>query len=205
MKDIRTWLILALLLILVFGWLHYSNKAGKTEISNLKEKLEAAVKPHLQAIEKLEADKTAKIDKIKKDSTAAQSAKIGYEKQVSVLQHKLKATHYTGNPSMVTDDSVKIAMQALKEAPVKDSIISVQEKENVRLNSQIATIRVDYRALAGDLNDQIDQQKKISEDYKAFGEAMVKENKKIRRKGIWQSIKIGAVALGVGFVIGLSQ
>lgn len=205
MKYIQPAIILILFLLLIFGWLHYSNKESKTSIGNIKEKLDSALRPHLQAIEKLESEKTAKIEKIKKDSTAAQKAKIGYEKQISVLQHKLKSVKYTGNPAAVPDDTVQIAMQALKETPLKDSIISVQEKENIRLNSQVETMQVDYNALAGNLISQIDQQKKISEDYKAFGEAMVKENKKIRRKGIWQSVKIGAVALGVGFVIGITR
>ena len=96
-------------------------------------------------------------------------------------------------------------MQALKETPLKDSIISVQEKENDRLNTQIATIHEDYSGLMDGYQQEINHKDKIIGDWKAGYERLEDLNKKQRKKGIVNGVKIALVALGAGFVIGLSH
>lgn len=198
MKDVRNWLILILLLIVIVGGFHTYNKTSKSEVSNIKEQLKAAVEPHLQVIKALEIEKKAKTEKIKKDSTAAQAAKVIYENKILSLQRKLKAVKYTGDPSKVSDDSVKIAMQALKEAPVKDMLLSSYEKEMDRLNAHIEGLQVDYSQLL-DLSQQESNQKdKIINDWKVYSEGLEKEVKKSRRKGIGNVIK---ASVGVGVIM----
>ena len=197
--------ILILLILLIFGWLHFSNKTVKLEQKYLREKLDSAIKPHQQAIIKIEEKRKEALEKLKTDSlNHVEETKI-YRKQISGLRKQLKAVKYTGDPSTVPDDSVQIAMQALKEAPLKDSIISVQEKENERLNAQIATIHEDYSGLMDGYQQEINHKDKIISDWKAGYERLEDSNKKQLKKGLVNGVKIALVALGAGFVIGLSQ
>ena len=199
---VRNWIILILLLIVIIGALHTYNKTGKSEVSNLKEQLKAAVDPHLQVIKALEIEKKAKTEKIKKYSTAAQAAKVVYENKILSLQRKLKAVKYTGDPSTVSDDSVKVAMQAAKEAPIKDSLISTYEKENVRLNGHIERLQVDYSQLLELSQQESNQKDKIIHDWEIAYGRLEKEVKKSRRKGIWTAIKVGAATGVVAYIIG---
>jgi len=197
--------ILILLLLLIFGWLHYSNKAGKVEQKYLREKLDSAIKPHEREIIKIDRDRKRVILKIRIDSAKHSREKETFRKEISSLRKQLKETRYMGDPSKVSDDSVQIAMQALKEAPLKDSIISVQEKENVLLNAHIATMRVDYSVLMDGYQQEINHKDKIISDWKAGYERLEDLNRKQRKKGLINGVKIALVALGAGFVIGLSQ
>jgi len=197
--------ILILLLLLIFGWLHFTNKTGKLEQKYLREKLDSAIKPHQQAIVKIEEARKKLLVKVKSDSLKHEESKLTFRKEISVLRRQLKAVKYTGDPSTVPDDSVQIAMQALEEAPLKDSIIAAQEKENVRLNSQIATIHDDYSGLMDGYQQEINHKDKIISDWKAGYERLEDLNKKQRKKGLINGVKIALVALGAGFVIGISR
>lgn len=209
MKYLPYITIIILLLLLVFGYLHYSNKTGKIELSNLKEKLDSAIKPHEQAIIKIQRQKKQAILKIRIDSAKHYHETQIFRKEISGLRKQLKAVRYIGNPSTVSDDSVKIAMQALKEAPLKDMLISKLDKENDNLNAHIEEMQVDYSQLM-DLNQQeLNQKDKIINDWKAYSEGLEKQNKTQRKKGLWGTVKYcaitGAVALGVGYVYGVSH
>jgi len=197
--------ILILLLLLIFGWLHFNNKTGKLEQKYLREKLDSAIRPHEREIIKIERDRKRVILKIRIDSAKHSHETETFRREISSLRKQLKAVKYTGNPSTVPDDSVQIAMQALKEAPLKDSIIVAQEKENVRLNAQISTMQDDYSCLMDGYQQEINHKDKIIIDWKAGYDRLEELNKKQRKKGLVNGVKIALVALGAGFVIGLSQ
>lgn len=197
--------ILILLLLLIFGWIHYSNKTGKIEQKYLREKLDSAIKPHQQAIIEIELERKIALEKLKTDSVKHIEESKSSREEISSLRKQLKAVKYTGNPSTVPYDSVQIAMQALEEAPLKDSIISVQEKENERLNAQISTMQGDYSGLMDGYQQEINHKDKIIGDWKAGYERLEGLNKKQGKKGLVNGVKIALVALGAGFFIGLSQ
>ncbi len=205
MKYLPYIVILILLFLLIFGWLHYSNETGKIEVSNLKEKLDSAKKPHEQEIIRIERERKRAILKIRIDSAKHSQEKEVYRKENLSLRKQLKAVKYTGNPSTVPDDTVKIAMQALLESPIKDSIISVQDKEIVSQGAHIEGLQSNYTSLLDDYQKELNNVNAIADLRKKQVEELEKQNKKLRHKGIWNAVKVGAIALGVGFVIGLSH
>lgn len=202
MRDIRNWLILILLLIVIIGALHTYNKTGKSEVYNLKEKLDSALKPHKDKLIEIDREKKRAILKIRIDSAKHYHESEASRKEISSLQRQLKAVKYTGDPSKVSDDSIKIAMQAAKEAPVKDMLLSSYEKEMDRLNAHIEGLQVDYSQLL-DLSQQESNQKdKIINDWETAYVRLEKENKRLRRKGIWTAVKVGAATGVIAYIIG---
>lgn len=203
MKDIRTWLILILLLTVIFGWLHYANKSDKIEVSSLNYKIKTSVKGSQDTIDYLEKQKKKIILKLRIDSVKHRNEKQAYEKRIFTLEKKLAATHYTGNPSTVPDDSVKLAMDYLSQKPLNDSISKVKDEHIEDLNAHITDLQADYTKILDDVQLELNQKDKIIEDWKTHAGRLEGENKNVRRKGIWNGIKIGGAALVIGFIIGV--
>jgi hypothetical protein len=202
MKKIPYYIIGVLIILLLFGYLHYSNKTGKAEVSNIKEITEAAIKHHRDAVIKIEADKAILKKKIETDSIVSISEKVQYEKTIASLQKKLKATHYTGNPSTVPDDSVKMAMDYLSKKKLNDSIATVREFRVVDLNTEISELRSDYTKIWDDNQAEINHLNEIISEREKQVAKLEDENKKQRRKGLWGTVKYCAGALFIGCVVG---
>jgi len=197
--------ILILLLLLVFGWLHYSNKTGKIEQKYLREKLDSASVIHFKAIQSLQKDKAKVIEKSKKDSVTAQEQRIKYEKAIVSLTKKQKVTHYTGNTETIPKDSIKIMADYYAQKAVNDSISKVKDNMIVQLENEASIQKINCSELLSIANKEIDHTKKLYEDQKSYSGNLETLNKKQRKKGLINGVKIALVALGAGFVIGLSR
>ena len=205
MKYIQYITILILLFLLIFGWLHYSNKTGKLEQKYLREKIDSAASIHFKAIRSLQKDKAKVIEKSKKDSVTAQEQRIRYEKTIASLTKKQKAIHYTGNTETIPKDSIKIMADYYAQKTVNDSISRVKYNRIAQLEQESKVQKVDCSELLSIANKEIDHTKKLYEDQKSYSGNLETLNKKQGKKGLINGVKIALVALGAGFVIGLSE
>jgi chromosome segregation ATPase len=171
------------------------------DVKTIKDSTEAILKQHAVKIAEFEKEKKQHLAIVSKILIEKKTDSIKSQKTIFRLYAELKKAKYTGNPSSVPDDSVQIAMQALKEAPYKDSLISAYKSEVVKLNDQITILNKEYGEILDgnqkEANEVQDQMKALVNERDSLLKIIKKLERKIKIKFIEGFILGTPVGIGI--------
>lgn len=195
MKDFRNYIIIALGIIVLLIWF-FPPKSTPTK--DIKSRIDSAVLIHQKRIIIEQAVQKKLLVKIKTDSANRTQEKFTYESKIAKLKNDLAKARYTGNSKTISQDSINIALQALSESPIKDSIITVLEARVDTLTHQADQLVIDYsKVIESNVIEKEEIKQELNLRLKEIDE-LTTELKKQRGK----KIKTALIALLVGFGIG---
>jgi hypothetical protein len=140
--------ITAILIIIILAMLF--SKGNKKELGNIQDKYDSVARPHLKKYAILEQHAQITDSHLKETKQKAKTDSISYKKTTSRLRKELAMAKFTGNASMVPEDSVQLAMDCLEKRPYYDSISTTQEIRIVQLEKEKAELVKDYESIMDD-------------------------------------------------------
>lgn len=196
MKDIRTWLIIALAGVILFMLLF---KANSPQLGNIRVKYDSVIRPHITRIAELKRHEDILKHNIRVAKEKAKADSTSYTKTISKLKKELKAAKFTGNVSTVPDDTVQLAMDCLEREPIRDSIDSVNYARIAQLEQEKAQLVKDYESIMDDNQEQKNELQDIINLKDQEIEDLIKHANKAGRKGFIKGLLTGGVIGGVGW------
>lgn len=190
MKNVQTWVIIGLVVLLVISILTRPTK----EITDLTPYRTAlAIADH--QIDSLTKSNRATIKRIQEDSILQAEEKQAYQKSITGLQARLRNKRDR-------IDTLILESPALQEyVATADSVISFQSARIDSLEIDKAELRVDIRAITENFLKQIEQHESKLKATEQLADAYKRDSRKSKRANRWA--KAGAVVLGVGgFLLG---
>lgn len=220
MKNFRTYIIVALALVIIYLiWFG----GGKNVIQYVKQKDDTEVKKIADRISKLHVHLASVVEKKKQDSIASVKTVIAYQKQVQVLKKKLASINFSSYSEKRLDSLVartnapndtmycmpvtvaRQSLEAKEKLPVLDSLHALDTRRINQLGVEKFEADVDCKTIIDDKNKElaaITEQKAIVADQ---NKELVKDNKRERRKKIPTLIAAILIGMGIAEAVGLAH